>query len=344
MADVNNGVVAYNAIPVNGVLTRITLPANGRLTKHQRPAFGNGRLYSTVTNQVFAIGNVGVAARDVAGHAVSALTCQSSSLNFGSVTIGQIAVMNITCEASAPLTLQGCTTDLPTFQCPGVPSRINTGERFTIAATLDLSSAHVAEVATAGYRVKPGMSGARMQILSDSGYAVAIVDVEAKVVPERGYLAASARQIDFGGLDLGDSATRTLTLKNDGASALTLTGFAYQDLTLDEDLRVFHNISVSKNTIIGNGGFVAAAFPAVGTKIAAGGELQIHVEYKPNVEGVGANLVTVWGADGTWADVMLVGTASESEATKTEEKPELKFGRFRFRSQEWSWSWKTLFM
>lgn len=344
MADVNNGIVAYNAIPVNGVLTRITLPATGRLTKHQRPALGNGRMYSTVTNQIFALGNLGVAARDSAEHAVSALTCQPSTLNFGSVTIGQVAVINVTCEASAPLVFQGCTTDLPTFQCPGVPSRINTGENFTIAATLDLSPAHVAEVATAGYRVKPGMAGARMQILSDAGYAVAIVDVEAKVVPEKGYLVASARQMDFGGLNLGDSATRTLTLKNDGASALRLTGFAYQDLTLDEDLRVFHNISVSKNTIVGNGGFVAASFPAVGTKIATGGELQIHVEYKPNVEGVGSSLVTAWTEDGTWADVMLVGTASESEITKTEEKPELKFGRFRFRSQEWSWSWKTLFV
>ncbi|KAK3941806.1 hypothetical protein QBC46DRAFT_429062, partial [Diplogelasinospora grovesii] len=48
LADVNNGLVAFKAVPVNGQLVPIPLGmTTGRLNKFQRPAFGNARIYTT---------------------------------------------------------------------------------------------------------------------------------------------------------------------------------------------------------------------------------------------------------------------------------------------------------
>jgi iron transport multicopper oxidase len=56
MADVNIGLVAYQAVPVNGVLQPLTLAANtGRLQKNQRAVFGNGRIYTSQTNKIIAV-------------------------------------------------------------------------------------------------------------------------------------------------------------------------------------------------------------------------------------------------------------------------------------------------
>ncbi|KAH8882217.1 WSC-domain-containing protein [Thozetella sp. PMI_491] len=54
MADVNQGLVAFNAVPVGGVLQPIKLPSTGRLMKFHRPVFGNNRAYVTRNNVVIA--------------------------------------------------------------------------------------------------------------------------------------------------------------------------------------------------------------------------------------------------------------------------------------------------
>ncbi|KAE9372823.1 hypothetical protein N431DRAFT_339089, partial [Stipitochalara longipes BDJ] len=57
LSDVNVGVIAFHAVPVNGVLVQIPLGwASGRLSKYQRPAFGNRRVYTTEQNMLYAIG------------------------------------------------------------------------------------------------------------------------------------------------------------------------------------------------------------------------------------------------------------------------------------------------
>ncbi|KAJ9145434.1 WSC domain-containing protein [Pleurostoma richardsiae] len=56
LSDINQGLVAYNAVPVGGVLQPITIPSTGRLTKFQRPSFGNQRVYTSSQNKVYGLG------------------------------------------------------------------------------------------------------------------------------------------------------------------------------------------------------------------------------------------------------------------------------------------------
>ncbi|KAK3385615.1 Cupredoxin [Podospora didyma] len=56
LADVNQGLVAYKAVPEGGVLVPITLGvATGRLQKFQRPVFGNARVYSSGSNKLICV-------------------------------------------------------------------------------------------------------------------------------------------------------------------------------------------------------------------------------------------------------------------------------------------------
>jgi hypothetical protein len=57
IADVNQGVQAFNAIPdANGILQSYTLAQTGRLNKFHRPQFGNGTIYTAQLNKIYALG------------------------------------------------------------------------------------------------------------------------------------------------------------------------------------------------------------------------------------------------------------------------------------------------
>ncbi|KAK3325088.1 Cupredoxin [Apodospora peruviana] len=61
ISDINTGVMAFKAVPVNGVLEPYPFFATGRLTKFQRPAFGNGRLFTSRSQTVIALAPPGPA-------------------------------------------------------------------------------------------------------------------------------------------------------------------------------------------------------------------------------------------------------------------------------------------
>ena len=106
ISDSNQGLVAFNAVPVNGILQSITLPATGGLTKYQRPVFGNGRVYVTRSNMIIALGTP----------VTLPLSC-AGPVNFGSINVGQTSTVQISCTAITAVTISGCTTSLATFQC-----------------------------------------------------------------------------------------------------------------------------------------------------------------------------------------------------------------------------------
>lgn len=59
MADVNQGLVPFNAVPQGGKLIPYTFVSSGRLTKFQRPGFGNTRVYTSRQNSVLGFGPPG---------------------------------------------------------------------------------------------------------------------------------------------------------------------------------------------------------------------------------------------------------------------------------------------
>lgn len=305
LTDVNNGLVAYNAVPVNGVLVPYTLPAAGRLQKMQRPGFGNGRVYTTSVNQVIGIGG-----------SVSApsLTCTPSPLAFGSVTVGQTSTIQVTCKAGSALTLKGCTTGLATFQCSGIPTTVASGASFTFPVVFNVTNANIEAARLAGYQVLPGAEGGAINILSSTGAVLTSVQATATVVASGGYLVAGAVQIDFGANTVGSpSAVKTVTLTNQGAAALTFSSFAYQDLKLTNP--PFVTATPGNPTTIGNG-FTSTGFPAIGSTIAAGATVTLSITFTPGTAGSSSSLITFY-SDGGYVDVMLVGTATQSSSTSS---------------------------
>jgi hypothetical protein len=265
MADVNNGLVAYNAIPVGGVLQPITTVSTGRLQKYQRPAFGNARVYTTETNQIYGIG----------ASQTPPITCTPSPVGFGSVVAGLTKSVNVKCIASqtAP-TLNECTTNLDVFQCSGVPATLAAGASFTMAVTLNLTSAAIELARTAnGIDVKPGAVARSLELIRLTGVILfASLALTGTVTASGGYIDLSAVQIDFNGILLGSSAAASLLVMNDGAGALKFTGFAHQSAYGAP----YQNVSTSGSSVVVGGAFLATGFPVNGAAIAAGVMSQFH--------------------------------------------------------------------
>jgi len=59
VSDLNRGLVAFKAVPVNGKLVEIPLPKTLPVTKYQRPTFGNARVYTVSGNTLIAVGRPG---------------------------------------------------------------------------------------------------------------------------------------------------------------------------------------------------------------------------------------------------------------------------------------------
>lgn len=92
--------------------------STGRLQKYQRPAFGNARVYTTETNQIYGIG----------ASTTPAITCTPNPVAFGTVVAGATKAVNVKCTAGkSALTMNGCSTNLDVFQCSGVPATVAAG-------------------------------------------------------------------------------------------------------------------------------------------------------------------------------------------------------------------------
>lgn len=129
LTDVNKGLLAYNAVPVNGVLTPITLPvgaATGGLTKYQRAVFGDGRIYTTKANTVMSLSGAGQKSK-------IPLSCTPNPLDFGSVMIDQTSAVQVTCTAKAAITNPKCDITSAIFQCGSatLPASVASGSQFS---------------------------------------------------------------------------------------------------------------------------------------------------------------------------------------------------------------------
>jgi iron transport multicopper oxidase len=229
ISDTNKGLVAFKAVPVGGVLQPITIAATGGLTKYQRPVFGNGHVYVTGSNVIFALGTP----------VTLPLSC-AGPVNFGSVNVGQTSTVQITCKALAAVTINGCSTSLATFQCQNssLPSTVASGASFTFPVTWNLTQAAINQAQSNGhFQVLPGSEAAALDLYTTagaSGYATDTpIQLSGTVVAAQGYLVINASEVDFGGIVPGGSVSQlssSVILSNQGTSVLTFSGFAWQDM------------------------------------------------------------------------------------------------------------------
>lgn len=129
MTDVNWGLQAYNAVPVNGILAPINLPtaaATGGITKFQRAVFGDGRVYTVKANNVMMLSGGG-------GKLNAPLTCSPNPVTFGSVMVDHTSTIQVKCTANTAVTKPSCNITSAIFQCgsTALPSTVASGASFT---------------------------------------------------------------------------------------------------------------------------------------------------------------------------------------------------------------------
>jgi hypothetical protein len=302
------GLVAFHAVPVGGVLQQITpLPSIGGTTKYQRVAFGNARAYVAVHGTVVAVGG--------GAPVTPTLTCTPNPVTFGSVTVGSTSALTVTCTAGASITLKGCTSNLAIWSCQNssLPTTVSSGAKFTFPVSIGLTEAAIDYARDyQGTQVVPGNVASLLNLYYTVGTGPTTdysLPLTAKVVASVGYLVSNFQTIDFGGIVLS-STTRTsvkiVTLTNDGSTALTFTGFAWQNPLAAP--MPYTNVTVASTSNIGTY-YTATSFPAVGSTLAVGASITISMTFAPLLSGSTSSLLTFW-SNGGYTDVLLTGTAS----------------------------------
>ncbi|CZS88993.1 uncharacterized protein RCO7_04645 [Rhynchosporium graminicola] len=317
LTDVNWGLQAYNAIPVNGVMTPIVLPtgaATGGITKFQRAVFGDGRVYTVRATSLMMLTGGGVKGKQP-------LTCTPYPIAFGNVMTGQASTLQIQCTANTAVTSPKCGITSPIFRCPStpLPAYVASGASFTFGVTFDLSSAAILawQNATGGNPLPPGAQGSNLNVYTttSSGYLPGVVvPMSGTVVASGGYLTVNQTVASFSGVFIGgqepSQASKSVLLTNRGSTALVFQGFAWQDYYADE--MPYHNVTLRQ---VGNG-YTSPNFPVVGTTLAAGATFVVPFVFKPSGTGIWASYIT-WWSDGGYTTLLLQGIAEQGAAVSS---------------------------
>lgn len=224
-------------------------------------------------------------------------------VDFGTVLIGQTATQIVNCTTNVAVTIVGCSTSINTFQCQNssLPTMLSAGTSFSFPVTWNLTGG-----------VSPGSTGGALNVYVSaiSGYTTDTpIALEGKILASSGFLALNASQVDFGGIMLGGSTTsisRSLVISNTGSSALTFTGFAWQDTKVTG--MPYNNVSVQTTSTVGNG-FTATNFPATTNQLQPGQSTTIIVTFSEQTAGTWGSLLTFWTNSGS-ATVLFTGTAA----------------------------------
>ena len=306
IADPDQGLLAFNAVPVNGVLVPITIPPTGGLNKFIRPAFGDGRVYVSDTN-----GNVICLGSPVA----LPLTC-TSPINFGNLAIGSTATMTVSCKANIGIqSIIGCVTADSTFQCqnstlPQGP--LAAGATFSFPVTWNLTELPEANNSLASFpNVIPGVKGSSLTIYTNnavSGYSNQLpVGVKGVIVSSTAFLYVTPKEVDFGGLVVSGgqspTASNNIIITNIGNDTLVLLGFSWSNNSTGNNLTISSNGSTNIDTA-----FSSPTFPAVGSVLNPGVSLTVPLVFTA-VMGSVSDILHFWSNGGN-DQVLLTGSGS----------------------------------
>ncbi|KAK3335420.1 WSC domain-containing protein [Cercophora scortea] len=312
ITDVNTGLNAFKAVPdANGILQPITLPATPGINKFQRPAFGNGRVFVTSSNKIYALGSP----------VNLPLNC-TDPVDFGNLESGSSGTATVSCKANIAITkVNGCTTVDPRFQCSNstLPTgAVAAGTTFSFPVVWDITTAAVASVVNTSYStVMPGIEGTVLSLFTTNGatgYTSTVpVSLTGTVVSKGPYLFISPGEVDFGGLVLGSAdavygLTGSATIQNTGNSSMTLLGMAWK---VGEEDGAYTNVTFEDTKATFGLGFSAPSFPLPQSVLAAGETLAVPLFFNTSTPGSYAIALRVW-SDGGIDDVLLVASAGNA--------------------------------
>src|SRR6266446_3036045 len=169
-----------------------------------------------------------------------ALTANPSSFNFGNVLVGSSGAQTFTLSNSgtASVTISAASTSGTGFSIPGlsVPATLNPGQTTSFTASFAPASA---SSFTGSVSITSNAPGSPLTIpLSGTGSAA------------QPQLTINPASVNFGSVNVGATATQTVSLTNSGNAALTIsqatpsgTGFSFTGLTLPQTINAGSSIS-----------------------------------------------------------------------------------------------------
>lgn len=322
VVDPDNGISAYNAVPVNGILTPITLPASGQVSKFQRLVFGDGRYYTTAPGYIIGYGSP----------VTLPLNC-TGPVDFGDVYMGSSVTKDVTCTAFISTTVESLSIGSPYYGLvsPSVlPITLVAGQSFSLDVTFNLTGYSVD--GTGGTtKLAPGSKSAAVSITLDNDVAeyadTQSVSLSGDAITDGAYPSVNPLQVDFStvtvtntstGPESGGASDNTFVLSNLGEAALEILGYAYTTGNPIEDETVFTNLTTDGNgttSLDSNGYFTTTELPTLDSTISAGSSLTIEVEFNTNNIGTYFTIVCIW-TNGGMVFVTLDGSAASEPVAK----------------------------
>ncbi|KAM7209387.1 WSC domain containing protein [Naviculisporaceae sp. PSN 640] len=298
ITDVNTGLKAFRAVPdANGILQPIPLPATPGINKFQRPAFGDGRVFVTASNRLFALGSP----------VNLPLNC-TDPVDFGNVETGSSGTATVSCKANIAITkITGCTTADPRFRCTNStlpPGAVVAGSTFSFQVVWNITKEALAEVENTSYgKVIPGVDGTVLNLLTTngvSGYSTSVpVSLSGTIVSTAPFLFISPGEVDFGGLILGSEQavfglTGSASIQNSGTNTLTIQGIAWRSGSDG----AYTNVTYTGDRATFGEGFSATSFPTPLSTIAAGQTIGVPLLFNTSAAGSRSITLTVWSDGG----------------------------------------------
>jgi hypothetical protein len=216
------------------------------------------------------------------GRATGTLVASPGQVAFGNVSVGKTAsaVILLFNGSSAPLQITQLALTGPSFSVAGQSSpsiTVSAGATYR----LNVQFAPVASGTAAGQlTITSNASTSSTAVISLSGTGVA-------PVADSGTLVVSPSQVTFGAVSIGQTASATVLLSNEGSAPLEITQLGLTGQT-----------------------FSVAGQPSLPVKISAGATYGLNVQFNPVAAGAAAGQLTVTSnaSTGNTAVISLSGT------------------------------------
>lgn len=247
------------------------------------------------------------------------LNC-SSPIDFGDLSLGSTATINVNCTALIGITkLNGLVTADPAFQAlnsslPQGP--LAAGDKFSFPLTWNLTQANIEDAQGASFgSVAPGVKSSSVVIFTTNAvpqFSNSLpVSVQGNEVSNLPFLAVSPAEVDMGGIVIGGPGAATgldssFIISNVGLQPLTITGYGYTD-DIEPPVQ-YTNVTFGENSQIGEL-FTSSDLPAVGTIVSPGSSLTIPIKFKATEVGNYQNIFQIW-SDGGNKNVLFTGSAT----------------------------------
>src|SRR3984957_493775 len=250
-----------------------------------------------VASMLFTSGCVGVAGKPgSSGGSTQSIEVSPSTINFGSLTVGQSAskTLQIINSGTKSLSISGISVAGTGFavKAPALPLVLAAGQAGNVAATFTATAT--------------GSASGKIMISSSAPDSPMLVALSATTVAKASNLVVAPSSLSFGDVKVGSASTQTVQLKNSSSSAITVSALSITGSGLS-----LSAVSLPLTLSAGSSANLSAIFKPA-TAGNASGALTIKSNASDASEAIG------WSGTGT--------TQTSTGSTLTATPPSIAFG------------------